>query len=125
MDAMTTDILQPCKACALGKAKKANVSMTVNKWWNIPGEPLFIDIVYQLQECGWQETLVVDHWWLYCLHIIVFKENSELPDKVSELMKELKAKYNIEVKKICCDNADENCAFGALFKKEGNGITFK
>ena len=52
------------------------------------------------------------------------KEKSDLPGQVDELTKELKAKYNIPIKKIQCDNAGENCALKSLCKK-GNDIAFK
>ena len=41
--------------------------------------------------------------WSYFL-----KEKSELPEKGNKLIKEWKAKYNIKVEKIQCDNAGEN-----------------
>ena len=44
MDVMVTRIFQPCKACTLGKAKKANKSKTVNKHSIIPRGWLLIDI---------------------------------------------------------------------------------
>ena len=40
-------------------------------------------------------------------------------------MKEFQAKYNIQVKKIQCDNAGENHALKALCKKDGNSDTFE
>ena len=37
----------------------------------------------------------------------------------------MKAKYNIQVKKIQCDNADDDHALEALCKKEGNCVAFE
>ena len=54
-----------------------------------------------------------------------FFKKSEIPDKVNELVKELKAKYNIQVRKIPCDSTVQNHAVEALCKKEGNGVTFE
>ena len=40
-------------------------------------------------------------------------------------MKEFQEKYNIQIKKIWWENADENHAWEALCKKDRNGIAFE
>ena len=61
----------------------------------------------------------VDYEWSYFL-----KEKIELLEKVNEIIKELKKKYNIHIKNIQYDNAGEIFAVEALHKKDENCIMF-
>ena len=119
MDVMVTGIFQPCNNFVFGKAKKADVSKTINNRSNLPGLQHFIDISLSTETSSADRAhwlLIVDdctdYTWTYFL-----KEKRKLPDKLNELMNEVKAKYNIQVKKIWCDNADRNYALEVLKKK--------
>ena len=58
-------------------------------------------------------------------HELIFDRKSELPDKANELIKELKAKYYTQLKKIQCDDAGDNHELEMLQKKGENDITFE
>ena len=110
-----------------GKSQESKYIQDCQKRSHLPGEWPFIDLSsLTAKSLGDRKhwLLIVDdctaYTWSYFL-----KEKSELPDKVNELVKKLKAKYNIQVKKIQCDNVGENHALDAMCKKDGNGITIE
>ena len=49
-------------------------------------------------------------------------EKSDLTQKMLVLMNDLKAKYNLQVQCLQCDNAGENQAFEQTCNQEGLGI---
>ena len=82
MDLMVTNTFQPCKACALGKAKKANISKTVNKRSTIARKWLFIDISPPMATSFGskkQWLLIIDDYSDYMG--LFLKGESELPEK--------------------------------------------
>ena len=56
---------------------------------------------------------------------LFLERKNELPNKVYKLIKNLKAKYNIQVEQIQCDNAGENVTQEVQNKSDGNGVTFE
>ena len=94
---------------------------------DVPGERLFMDIssTRHLSMGGKRYWLLViddctDYSWSFFL-----KHKSNLPDKMIELIKDLKEKHNYIVKYVRCDNAGENTKFEKRSKQEGLGITME
>ena len=98
MDAIMMVIFHPCRACTVGKAKKANVPKR-KQCSTIAREKLFIEISLPTAT-----SLGGKKYWLLIFDDftdnteLFLKEKSELPYKVNKLMKELKVNYNIQVK---------------------------
>ena len=53
------------------------------------------------------------------------KSKDELSKTVREFIKDLKARYGIDVKTITCDNAGKNKKFEKDLLKDGMGLKFK
>ena len=105
-----TGTFTPCKDCGVAKAGQSKMNKGVTSNSKIPGERIFIDISSPKTAIlgGKQHwLLVVDDCtsmtWSYIL-----KKKSETSDKIISLIKDLKSKYEIVVKTVCCDNAREN-----------------
>ena len=105
--------LKPCKNCALGKAKQCTVRKKAVPCSKILGGRLFFDIISPSTPIFGVKChclLVIDdrnnYIWSFFL-----KEKSNLVDTVVGLIKNLKNKYDMQVKYLCCNNARENQAF--------------
>ncbi len=104
----------PVEDCAIGKARRANVSKKAVPRSTNKGERLFIDINSpSTKSMGGEQhwLLVTDDYTDYCWSYFL-KEKSDLKSHAIELIKELGSKYNCKVKCICCDNAGENIIIG-------------
>ena len=110
---------KPCKAYALGKAKKGTVSKISVPCSMVKGKRLFIDISFQsLASMGGKKHLflMVEDSTKY-LSSYFLKQKSELNEVKMILLKHLRAVYDVTVKYIHCGNAGENEAFEWLCKQ--------
>ena len=119
-----TDI---CEICALSKTRQKNTQKQTSVLSTYPGECLFIDIssIKQPSYGGskfW--CLIVDDFTGYCWNYFL-KQKSDQVDLIVALIKDLKAKYNRQIKYICCDNAGENTSLDKRCSEEGLGIQFE
>ena len=91
------------------------------------GERLFFDI-----SSPSTPTFGGKHHWLlvindcsdYCWSFFL-KEKSDLAQTMLGLVNNLKIKLNLQVQRLCCDNAGKNQAFERTCNHEGLGINFK
>ena len=122
---LRVDWYKSCEYCALGQAKKADVSKKAIAQSKIKGKRLYLDICLTESLHSKKHWLLVigdwtDHAWGY-----FFKEKSELRDVMVALTKDLKATECIDIRYVCCNNAGENEVFERLCKQEELGEKFK
>ena len=106
-----TGKLEQCEACAQAKIRQANVPKKKEK--QVPSRPgyrLFIDISSFKHESmgGKRHWLVVVDEFSDCSHSFFLKRKSDQIDLLPVWIKELKAKYGIDMKYIRLDNSGEN-----------------
>ena len=106
-----TGQLEPCEMCAQAKITQANVPKKKEK--QVPSRPgyrMFIDISsFKLESMGGKRhwLIVVDEF-SDCSHSFFLKRKSDQLKLFPNWIKELKAKYRIDIKYIRLDNSGEN-----------------
>ena len=116
-----------CAECAIAKSRQQNLNKEKEPKAQTKGERLFIDTSsIKNKSIGGNKfwLLAVDDATDYCWSIFL-KSKDEVGVRMIELIKELKDKYQIQVKRIRCDNAGEHKTFEAEAKKERLGLTFE
>ena len=116
-----------CEDCGLGKAKRKNMNHELSKKSEKVGERLFIDIS-SIEKPSYGRAkfwlLCVDDCSDYCWSYFL-KKKSETALRITNLIKDLKAKANMEVKYIRCDNAGKNKSLQEECLKQGLGVQFE
>ena len=123
-----TGKLEPCETCAQAKIRQANVPKKKEKQVHSrPGHRLFIDISsFKHESMGgkWHWLIVVDEF-SNCSHSFSLKRKSDQIDLLPVWIKELKAKYGIDIKYIRLDNTGENRSLQTECDKQNLGIIFE
>ena len=106
-----TGKLEPCETCAQAKIRQANVPKKKEK--QVPSRPgyrLFMDISSIKHESmgGKRHWLIVVDEFSDCSHSLFLKRKSDQIELFPIWIKELKAKYGIDIKYIRLDNSGEN-----------------
>jgi len=117
----------PCSSCGIAKAKQASVSKELNVKSSIPGKRFFIDISsIKAESFGGKK------FWLGmlddCTDCFITKfltAKSQVGQTVVEVFQELKVRYQIHPKYICCDDAPENHKAEQACLKHGFNIQFE
>ena len=123
-----TGKLAPCETCAQAKIRQANVPKKKEK--QVPSRPgyrLFIDISSFKHESmgGRRHWLIVVDEFSDCSHSFFLKRKSDQIDLLPIWIKELKAKYGIDIKYIRLDNSRENRSLQKECDKQNLGIIFE
>ena len=103
-----TGKLEPCETCAQAKIREANVpKKKENQVPSRPGYRLFIDISSFKHESmgGKRHWLIVVDEFSDCSHSCFLKRKSDQIDLLPVWIKELKAKYGIDIKYLRLDNS--------------------
>ena len=106
-----TGKLEPCETCAQAKIRQANVPKKMEK--QVPSRPgyrLLMDISSFKHESmgGKRHWLIVVDEFSDCSHSFFLKRKSDQIELFPIWIKELKAKYGIDIKYIRLDNSGEN-----------------
>ena len=93
LNVILTGIVEPCKACILGKAKEPNVSTITHKCSAMIGEMLFIDISVPTVKSlgGKRHWLLVVNDFMNCAWSYLLKEKSVIAITVNNFITQLKA----------------------------------
>ena len=123
-----TGKLEPCETCAQAKIRQANVPKQKEK--QVPSRPgfrLFIDISSFKHESmgGKRHWLIVVDEFSDCSHSFFLKRKSDQIDLLPVWIKELKAKYGIDIKYIRLDNSGENRSLQKECDQQNLGIIFE
>ena len=123
-----TGKLEPCEICAQAKLRQANVPKKKEK--QVPSRPgyrLFIDISSFKHESmgGKRHWLIVVGEFSYCSHSFFLKRKSDEIKILPIWIKELKAKYETDIKYIRLDNSGENRSLQKECDKQNLGIIFE
>ena len=123
-----TGKLEPCEICAQAKIRQANVPKKKEK--QVPSRPgyrLFIDISSFKHESmgGKRHWLIVVDEFSDCSHSFFLKKKSDQIEMIPIWIKELKAKYGIDIKYIRLDNSGENKSLQKECDKQNLGIIFE
>ena len=123
-----TGKLEPCEICAQAKIRQANIPKKKEK--QVPSRPgyrLFIDISSFKHESmgGKRHWLIVVHKFSDCSHSFFLKRKSDQIDMIPIWIKELKAKYGIDIKYVRLDNSGENRSLQKECEKQNLGIIFE
>ena len=123
-----TGKLDPCEACAEAKIRQANIPK--KKEPQVPSRPgyrLFIDISSFKHESmgGKRHWLIVVDEFSDCSHSFFLKRKSDQIELLPAWMKELKAKYGIDIKYVRLDNRGENRVLQKECSKQNLGIIFE
>ena len=123
-----TGKLEPCEICVQAKIRQANVPMKKEK--QVPSRPgyrLFIDISSFKHESmgGKRHWLIVVDEFSDCSHSFFLKRKSDQIDIIPIWIKELKAKYGIDIKYVRLDNSGENKSLQKECDKQNLGIIFE
>ena len=123
-----TGKLPPCETCAQAKIRQAYVPKKKKK--QVPSRPgyrLFIDISSFKHESigGKRNWLIVVDEFSDCSHSFFLKRKSDQIDLLPIWIKELKAKYGIDIKYIRLDNSGENRSLQNECDKQYLGIIFE
>ena len=106
-----TGKLEPCVTFAQAKIREANVpKKKENQFLNRPGFRQFMDISSFKHESmgGKRHWLIVVNEFSDCSHSFFLKRKSDQIELFPIWIKELKAKYGIDIKSIRLDNSGEN-----------------
>ena len=128
MGVKLTGQLEPCEMCAQAKITQANVPKKKEK--QVPSRPgyrMFIDISsFKHESMGGKRhwLLVVDEF-SDCSHSFFLKRKSDQIELFPTWIKELKAKYGIDIKYFKLDNNGENKGLQDECKKQNLGIIFE
>ena len=119
---------EPCETCTQVKIRQVNVPKTKEK--QVPSRPgyrLFIDISSFKHESmgGTSHWLIVVDEFSNCSHSFFLKRKSNQIDLLPVWIKELKAKYGIDIKYIRLDNSGENRSLQNECDKHNLGIIFE
>ena len=123
-----TGKLEPCEMCAQAKITQANVPKKKEK--QVPSRPgyrLFIDISSFKHESmgGKRHWLIVVDEFSDCSHSFFLKRKNDQIELFPDWIKELKAKYGIDIKYIRLDNSGENKGLKDECEKQNLGIIFE
>ena len=123
-----TGKLDPCEACTQAKIRQANIPK--KKEPQVPSRPgyrLFIDISSFKHESmgGKRHWLIVVDEFSDCSHSFFLKRKSDQIELLPAWMKELKAKYGIDIKYIRLDNSGENKGLKDECEKLNLGLIFE
>ena len=123
-----TGKLEPCETCAQAKIRQANVPKKKEK--QVPSRPgyrLFVDISSFKHESmgGKRHWLIVVDKFSDCSHSFFLKRKSDQIELFPIWIKELKAKYGIDIKYIRLDNSGENRSLQKECDKQNLGIIFE
>ena len=123
-----TGKLEPCETCAQVKIRQANVPKKKEK--QVPSRPgyrSFVDISSFKHECmgGKRHWLIVVDEFSDCSHSFFLKRKSDQIELFPIWIKELKAKYGIDIKYIRLDNSWENRSLQKDCDKQNLGIIFE
>ena len=123
-----TGKLEPCETCAQAKIRQANVPKKKEK--QVPSRPgyrLFIDISSFKHESmgGKRHWLIVVDEFSNCSHSFFLKRKSDQIELLPVWIKELKAKYGIDIKYIRLDNSGENRSLQQECDKQNLVIIFE
>ena len=123
-----TGKLEPCEPRAQAKIRKANVPKKKEK--QVPSRPryrLFIDISSFKHESmgGKRHWLIVVDEFSDCSHSSFLKRKSDQTELLPIWIKELKAKYRIDIKYIGLDSRGENRSLQKECDKQTLGIIFE
>ena len=123
-----TGKLEPCEMCAQAKITQANVPKKKEK--QVPSRPgyrMFIDISSFKHESmgGKRHWLIVVDEFSDCSHSVFLKRKSDQMELFPIWIKELKAKYGIDIKYIRLDNSGENKGLKDECDKQNLGIIFE
>ena len=123
-----TGNLEPCETCAQAKIRQANVlKMKEKQVPSRPGYILFINIsLFKHQSMGGKRhwLIVVDEF-SDRSHSFFLKRKSDKIELFPIWIKELKAKYGIDIKHISLDNSGENRSLQKECDKKNLGIIFE
>ena len=123
-----TGKLAPCETCTQAKIRQANVPKKKEKQVpSRPGHRLFIDISSFKHESmgGKRHWLIVVDEFSDCSHRFFLKRKSDQIDLLPIWIKELKARYGIDIKYIRLDNSGENRSLQKECDKQNLGIIFE
>ena len=128
MGVKLTGQLEPCEMCAQAKITQANVPKKKEK--QVPSRPgyrMFIDISSFKHERmgGKRHWLIVVDEFSDCSHSFFLKRKSDQIELFPTWIKELKAKYGIDIKYIRLDNSGENKGLQDECEKQNLGIIFE
>ena len=128
MGVKLTGQLEPCEVCAQAKITQANVPKRTEK--QIPSRPgyrMFIDISSFKHECmgGKLHWLIVVDEFSDCSHSFFLKRKSDQIELFPTWIKELKAKYGIDIKYIRLDSGGENKGLQDECEKQNLRIIFE
>ena len=120
--------LDPCEACTQEKIRQANIAK--KKEPQVPSRPgyrLFIDNSSFKHESmgGKRHWLIVVDEFSDCSHSFFLKRKSDQIELLLAWMKELKAKYGIDIKYVRLDNSGENRGLQTECAKQNLGIIFE
>ena len=123
-----TGKLEPCEMCAQAKITQANVPKKKEK--QVPSRPgyrMFIDISSFKHESmgGKRHWLIVVDEFSDCSHSFFLKRKNDQIELFPDWIKELKAKYGIDIKYIRLDNSGENKGLKDECEKQNLGIIFE
>ena len=123
-----TGKLEPCEMCAQAKITQANVPKKKEK--QVPSRPgyrMFIDISsFKHESMGGKRhwLIVVDEFSDYSHSFFLRRKNDQI-ELFPDWIKELKAKYGIDIKYIRLDNSGENKGLKDKCEKQNLGIIFE
>ena len=123
-----TGKLEPCEICAQVNIRQANIPKKKEK--QVPSRPgyrLFIDISSFKHESmgGKRHWLIVVDKFSDCSLSFFLKRKSDQIDIIPIWIKELKAKYGIDIKYVRLDNSRENKSLQKECDKQNLGILFE
>ena len=123
-----TGKLEPCEMCAQAKITQANVPKKKEK--QVPSRPgyrMFIDISSFKHESmgGKRHWLIVVDEFSDCSHSFFLQRKNDQIELFPDWIKELKAKYGIDIKYIRLDNSGENKGLKDECEKQNLGIIFE
>ena len=123
-----TGKLEPCGTCAQAKIRQANIPKKKEK--QVPSRPryrLFIDISSFKHGSmgGKRHGLIVVDEFRDCSHSFFLKRKSDQIEMIPIWIKELKAKYGIDIKYIRLNNSGENKSLQKECEKQNVGIIFE
>ena len=123
-----TGKLEPCETCTQAKIRQENVPKKKEK--QVPSRPgyrLFIDIspFKHGSMGGKRHWLIVVDEFSDCSHSFFLKRKSDQIELLPVWIKELKAKYGIDIKYIRLDNSGENRSLQKECDKQNLGIVFE
>ena len=120
--------LEPCENCTQAKIRQANIPKKKEK--QVPSRPgyrLFIDISSFTHESmgGKRHWLIVVDEFSDCGHSFFLKRKSDQIELLPVWIKQLKAKYGIDIKYIRLDNSGENRSLQQECDKQNLCIIFE